>query len=154
MTEIEFEKYCFLRLHSIDMDTALHTLKLIKRYKRDDIRIALLRDLAVIYARPFSGNRGEKIPKHTLSEIHVPKSAKTIHKKLLELRNCQLAHADLSFHKPKVLRWRADGGNTYPMSFKAFDYQGLLRQLSPIEALITSVEANISSEVKSYESHI
>jgi len=152
MTEKEFEKYCFLRLHSIDMDTAYHTIKMIKRYKRDDIKVALLRDIAVTYARPFTGNKGIKISKHFLSESHVPKQFKSLHKKLLELRNRQFAHTDFRFHKPKVMRWSGDTGKAYPMSFKSFDYLGLLRQLPEIEKLIKAVESSINKEAKQYES--
>lgn len=149
--EKEFEKYCFLRLHSVDMDAALDTLKILRCYRRDDVRVALLRDLAVIYSRPFSHNRGHKIPKHILSEKHVPKHLKGIHKRLLDLRNYQFAHTDLTFHKPKVSRWPTESGHIYPMSFKSFDYLGLFRQLSEIEALVREVAASINSEARSYE---
>lgn len=151
MTEIEFEKYCFLRLHSIDMDTAVQTVKTLKRYKRADVQVALLRDIAVTYARPFSRNKGNKISKHALPERHVPRQLKPLHKRLLDLRNNQFAHTDLVFHKPKIMRWRTDSGDVYPMTFKSFDYQNLLRQLSEIETLIKAVESSINSEVKAYE---
>ncbi len=39
------------------MNTAAHTVKTLRRYKRADVQVALLRDIAVTYARPFSGNR-------------------------------------------------------------------------------------------------
>ena len=152
MTEREFEKYCFLRLYSIDMDTAYHTIKMLKRYRRDDIKVALLRDIAVTYSHPFTGNKGIKISKHFLSEKHVPKQYKSLHKKLLESRNGQFAHTDVKFHKPKVMRWRGDAGNAYPMSFKSFDYLGLFRQLPEIEKLIKAVESSLRMEVKQYES--
>ena len=153
MNEKDFEKYCFLRLHSVDMDTARHTLKMLKRYRKNDIKVVMLRDIAVTYARPFVSNKGIHIPKHTLSEKqHVPKTLKHVHKRLLELRNSQLAHTDISFHKPKVMRWKGDKYDTYPISLKSFDYLGLLRQINEIENLINAVEASLCDEIKSCES--
>lgn len=151
-TEAEFEKYCFLRLHSVDMDTALGTLKMLKRYRRDDIKVALLRDIAVIYSRPFSGNKGIKLGKHTLSEKRfVPSEYRELHGKLLELRNTQFAHTDVSFHKSKFMKWQGDKGVAYPMSFKTFDYLGLLRNIKKIESLIKAVESNINHAAREYE---
>ncbi len=152
MTEIEFEKYQFLRLHSVDMDTASHTLKMLCRYRRMDIKVVLLRDIAVTYSRPFTGNKGVHIKKHFLSPRYVPKHLKTIHQKLLDLRNEQFAHTDLSFHKPKVSKWRTDNGYFYPMSLKTFDYLGLLRQFSSIDDLIKAVDQSLKADIKKYES--
>ena len=105
--EARFEQYKFLRLHSIDMDTALGTLKILKRYRRDDIKVALLRDIAVVYSRPFSLNKGMK-GKHCLSEKkYVPAEYRDLHSKLLDLRNKQFAHTDVTFHDPKFMKWKA-----------------------------------------------
>ena len=147
----KFENYKFLRLHSVDMNTALGTLKMLKRYRRDDIKVALLRDIAVIYSRPFSGNRG-KTGKHFLSESkYVPAEYLDLHDRLLDLRNKQFAHTDATFHDPKFMKWKGDKGVAFPMSFKTFDYLGLLRDLKKVEALIKSVESNINSAAREYE---
>jgi hypothetical protein len=149
--ETKFENYKFLRLHLVDMNTALGTLKMLKRYRRDDIKVALLRDIAVIYSRPFSGNRG-KTGKHFLSEKkYVPVEYRDLHDKLLDLRNKQFAHTDALFHDPKFMKWKGDKGVSFSMSFKTFDYLGLLRNLKNIEALIKSVESNINLAAREYE---
>ncbi len=149
--EAKFEKYKFLRLHSVDMDTALGTLKMLKRYRRDDIKAALLRDIAVIYSRPFSGNRG-KFGKHFLSEKkYVPVEYRDLHDKILDLRNKQFAHTDAVFHDPKFMKWKGDTGVAFLMSFKSADYIGLLRDLKRVEALIKSVENSINLATREYE---
>jgi len=81
------ELYYFLRMYSIDLDTALHTVKMLRRYKRPDIQSVLLRDVAVCYIRPFSGNKGEHTSSHILrSSMHVPKSMRQLHRELYDLR--------------------------------------------------------------------
>jgi hypothetical protein len=149
--EAKFEQYKFLRLHSVDMDTALGTLKMLKRYRRDDIKVALLRDIAVIYSRPFSVNRGMKGKRSPLEKKYVPVEHRELHGKLLDLRNKQFAHTDVTFHDPKFMKWKGDKGVAYPMSFKTFDYLGLLRNLKKIEVLIKSVESNINTAAREYE---
>lgn len=151
MTPREFEAYRFLRLYSIDLDTAVKAIRLLRRYKRDDVQAALLRDAAVIYSRPFSGNRGILIPIHRLSLNHVPKDSRLMHKELIDLRNSQVAHTDLRFHGPKVARWGTTQKPWYPMSFKSFDHRRLLNRLSKMEALFRAVEKSVNAEVKQYE---
>lgn len=149
--EAKFENYKFLRLHSVDMDTALGTLKMLKRYRRDDIKVALLRDIAVIYSRPFSGNKSNT-GKHFLSvKKYVPTEYRDLHERLLDLRNKQFAHTDVIFHDPKFMKWKGDKGVAFPMSFKTFDYLSLLRNLKNVGALIKSVESNINSAAREYE---
>lgn len=149
--EANFEKYKFLRLHSVDMDTALGALKMLKRYRRDDIKVALLRDITVIYSRPFSANRG-KFGKHLLSENkYVPAEYRDLHERLLDLRNKQFAHTDAIFHDPIFMKWKVDKGVAFPMSLKTFDYLGLLRDIKKIETLIKSVEFNINLAAREYE---
>lgn len=154
MTDSEYEFYCFLRLYLIDLDTASSIIPLLKRYKRDDVKISLLRDIAVTYARPFSVNKGIKIVNHQLALVHVPKSSRAIHQKLINLRNSQFAHTDLKFHAPKVARFGTQENPYYPMSFKSFDYQQLLNQTLEIEALIKAVEQNVIAKVRRYETNL
>jgi len=151
MDPAEFEKYQFLRLYSIDLDTALFTIRILKRYRRDDVRFILLRDLAVAYARPFSGNEGRLISKHKLQAKHVPSASKELHKELLRLRNEQFAHTDLKFYNPKVARFGSATKPWYPMSFKGYDYGTLLRQLDAIENLIRAVEQSVNAEITKHE---
>ena len=133
------------------MNTALGTLKMLKRYRRDDIKVALLRDIAVIYSRPFSVNRGNA-GKHFLSaQEYVPVEYQDLHDQLLDLRNKQFAHTDVTFHDPKFIKWKGDKGVAFPMSFKTFDYLGLLRNLKKVEVLIKSVESNINAAARKYE---
>ncbi len=151
MTSKEFETYCFLRLYSIDLDTAVKAISVLRRYKKGDVQAALLRDVAVTYARPFSVNKGSEITKHKLPLVHVPTSAITLHKELIKLRNNQFAHTDLTFHNPQVARFGSKEKPWYPMTFKSFDYRRLLDRLSEIDALIKAVEKSVNSEIQRYE---
>ena len=103
------------------------------------------------YARPFSVNRGNKHRKHQLALKHVPRQAKALHSRLLELRNSQFAHTDLKFHNPKVARFGTKEKPWYSMSFKSFDYQGFLRPLPEIRSLIKAVDESVTAEVRRYE---
>jgi len=147
----EFEKYQFLRLYSIDLDTALHTFRVLKRYRRDDVRFIILRDIAIAYARPFSANKGNFIPTDTLQQKHVPPASRALHKELLRLRNEQFAHTDLKFYNPKVARFGSETKKWYPMSFKGYDYNALLQQIDEIEHLIRAVEQSVNAEITKCE---
>jgi hypothetical protein len=149
--DAKFENYRFLRLHSIDMNTAIGTLKMLKRYRRDDIKVALLRDISVIYSRPFSGNRGKTCKNFLSEKKYVPIEYRDLHDKLLDLRNKEFAHTDAIFHDPKFMKWEGDKDVAFLMTFKTFDYLDLLRNLKNIEALINSVETNIDLAAREYE---
>jgi|GEM_PF-4098680 len=76
MTDADIEKYYFYRLYSIDLDSTKYSLRVLKRYRRKDVRHCLLRDVVVSYVRPFSGNKGQVIPKHKLTKKVVPRRGK------------------------------------------------------------------------------
>ena len=143
-----------MRLYSIDLDTTVKAIPVLRRYKRGDVQVALFRDIAVTYARPFSVNRGILIPKHHLSLTHVPKSARAMHKELIDLRNSQYAHTDLKFHDPRVASFGTKQKPWHPMSFKYFDYRRLLDRLSEVEALVKAVEKSVNAEIMRYEERI
>jgi hypothetical protein len=152
MDTVAFEKYCFLRLYAIDLDTALHTIKVLRRYKRADVQYPLLRDIAVTYARPFSGNEGNHISKHHLSSRdHVPKNMRSLHAELLRLRMEQFAHTDMKFYRPKVAKFPGKGKPWFPMSFRGYDYGALLSRVAEIEELVRAVEGSIQSGLATYE---
>lgn len=63
----------------------------------------------------------------------------------------QLAHTDLKFYNPKVAKFRGAAKPWFPMSFKGYDYENLLSQISEIEKLVREVERSIQSELTNYE---
>lgn len=145
------EAYYFLRMYSIDLDTARQAIKVLRRYKRSDVRYALLRDLTVAYVRPFSTNRGRQHGTHVLSvKRHVPKEMKALHLELVRVRMQQFAHTDLSYYNPIVFSLRGDSGHA--IIFKGFDYEALLHKLDQIEDLIRSVESSVNAAIADYES--
>jgi hypothetical protein len=141
MTSQELEEYCFLRLYSGDLNGCRHVLRMIRRYRKPDIRYALIRDLAVTYARPFSGNDRKVRGKHSLSLDYVPTEHRGIHRRLCDLRNFQFAHSSLKFHNPKLAQF----GDLVAMSRKSVDFAQLDRSLIDIEILVVQVESNINS---------
>jgi len=100
MTDTDIEKYYFYRLYSIDLDSTKHSLCVLKRYRREDVRHCLLRDIVVSYARPFSGNKGQDIPKHKLTKKVVPRNLCQLHDDLIKLRNQLFAHTDYTYRRP------------------------------------------------------
>jgi len=143
----EKEQYYFYRLYSIDLDEAKHILRVMKRYRRKDVRYCLLRDLVVIYCRPFSGNKGDKISKHVLTKKVVPKYLRSLHDELVNLRNQLFAHTDYTYRRPKVANWSTDSYKWFPMSFRGFDYNKLDARVSEIHQLVTEVEGNLQGKI-------
>lgn len=148
MDEIkQLEQYHFYRLYSIDLDTTKGSLRILKRYRRKDVRYCLLRDIVVSYCRPFSGNKGEKILNHKLYEKFVPEEFRPIHKELVGLRNQLFAHTDYTFRQPKVVNWSRGSIKWFPMQFRGYDYAKLDRRISEIEKLVTIVEKNLQTKI-------
>lgn len=147
MRNKDMEKYYFYRLYSIDLDSTMHALRVLKRYRRKDVRNCLLRDIVVSYSRPFSGNKGEDIPMHILTKRIVPKKLRSLHDELINLRNQLFAHTDYTYRRPKVANWSTPEHKWFPMSFRGYDYNKLESRVSEIEELVKSVETNLQSEI-------
>jgi len=146
------EKYYFYRLYSIDLDTVKHSLCIIKRYRRKDVRYCLLRDIVVSYSRPFSGNKGVAWKNHTLKKKEVvPKHLRTLHDDLFNARNQLFAHTDFTYRRPKVAKWRMLGRKWFPMAFRGYDYDKLDARVTEIETLVKSVAENLQTEINKME---
>lgn len=143
MTSSEFENYCFLRLYSSDFNDCRHLVRMIRRYRKLDVRYALLRDLTVAYSRPFSGNSHGTKGKHSLSLKYVPAEHRAMHDRLFSLRNNQFAHSSMKFHNPRVAKL----GNLLAISRKSVDFAYLDRSLTEIEKLVVAVEENVNEAV-------
>ncbi|WAT31182.1 hypothetical protein [Pseudomonas sp. GXZC] len=142
------ESYFFHYMYSLDLEAALDSIKLIKRYKRLDVKYALLRDITVAYIRPFSTNRGRK-GKHELGvKDVVPKHLRALHDVLYNLRSQQFAHTDLTFYDPKSVIY---GEGPTGLVFNGFSYDGLLARLSEIEDLVKAVESVVVARIRTYE---
>ena len=150
----EEEQYHFYRLYSIDFDTANHILRVLKRYRRKDVRYCILRDLIVTYCRPFSGSKGEKIATHTLTTKVVPKKLRPLHNELLDMRNRLFAHTDYTYRQPKAINWSTDTHKWFPMQFRGFDYNKLDTRVSEISELVQAVERNLQSRIDKIEDNI
>ncbi len=151
MTKSDMEKYYFYRLYSIDFDTTKHSLGVLRRYKRKDVRYCLLRDAVVCYSRPFSGNKGEIIPKHFLPKSVVPKLLRPLHDELIALRKQLFAHNDYNYRKPKVTNWSTPAQKAFPMSFRGYDYNKLDSRIVEIEELVDKVSDNLQLEIDKIE---
>jgi hypothetical protein len=152
--KLEFnEPYYFLRMYSVDFSTARGAIKVLKRYRRPDVQYALLRDLIVVYVRPFSTNQGP-LSKHTLSvKQHVPTLMKPLHNELVRVRMEQFAHTDLTYYSPETLAFKGPNGefHGYAMMFKGYDYAALLNKLPQIEELVRAVESSVNAEIAKQE---
>lgn len=154
MNKKTFEQYQFIRLWEHDVNLAFYTLKILKRYKKDDVRNALLRDIIVTYARPFSSSKGKEIKKHKLSLKFVPSQKRNLHNELIDLRNQLFAHTDLQYKNPKVGKWDFGHYKMYPMSFKGFDYKKLHRKIDEITNLITEVHQNLKDKIRELQKNL
>jgi len=150
VTSEELENFCFLRLYSSDLNDCRHLIRMIRRYRRNDVRYALLRDLAVTYSRPFSGNSKKVKGKHYLPLSYVPAEHNEMHRRLFDLRNFQFAHSSLKFHDTRIAKL----GNIVATSRKSVDFAYLDRSLLEIERLIVSVEANVNEAAAALEARL
>jgi hypothetical protein len=151
MTWKDIEEYRFYRLYSIDLESAKQTLSMIARYRRKDIRYAILRDFIVVYGRPFSGNRGRVWHSHRLREAIVPAEHRALHGELLALRNRAFAHTDHDYFDPRIAQWPSKSGRkAYPMSFKVPPYADLERRFKAMTILVAAVEAAVNAWVEAF----
>lgn len=145
------EKYKFLRLYDMDFESALWTLKVLRRYKKKDVRYALIRDVIVTYSRPFTESKGFDIGKDFCSVKFDSNDMEKLHDDLLRLRKKLFAHTDLTFKNPKVTNWSTDTCKRFPMSFKGFDYKTLEDKLPEIKRLIECVQKQNRLKIAEYE---
>lgn len=150
------EKMAWLRLYSIDFNTAGHTLCYMKRYRRKDVRFCLLRDFAVTYCRPFSGNQGtdKRAKKNRLELDIVPSRYHALHRELRTLRNERFAHTDMGHYNPRFSQRKHTNGISFPMSFKGFDYDTLDRRVSELQAMLKAVESELDKRICAIETQI
>ncbi len=92
----------------MDFESALYTLKVLRRYKKKDVRYALIRDVIVTYSRPFTESKGFNIAKDFCGAKFDDKDMKELHDELLSLRKELFAHTDLTYKNPKVTNWSTD----------------------------------------------
>lgn len=146
------EYYAFMRLADNDLLAARRSLDSLKRVKHPDSVCAIIRDSLISYARPFTANRGiVKKRNLRLMESVVPDSLKESHKKVMEIRDQVVAHTDVCFRKPMVGEIKGKSSRLYPISYKAFFYDDILRLPTLLEPLITKVGKNLWNEIHKYE---
>ncbi len=146
------EYYAFMRLADSDLDSALRSIKSLRRVKHPDSVSAIVRDSLVSYARPFTGNRGV-VKKRNLRLIEslVPDELKTSHEKVMNIRDQIVAHTDVSYRKPIVGEFKGKSSKLYPISYKAFYYEDILKLPKILEPLIMMVGKNLWDEIQRYE---
>ena len=145
-------EYLLYRLFTIDMDSVRHGLAVLRRYRRDDVRFPLLRDVVVTYSRPFSGSKRPEGSLHFLSLKFVPRAMRSLHHELVSVRSTLFAHSDLVFHNPELLRDASTPRRVIAMSFSNADYRGLLRKVDAIGSLAEAVETSLWTELRRLES--
>ncbi len=144
---IRLEQYYFHRLYSIDLDSARHALRVLRRYRRKDVRYCLLGHVVVTYIRPFSSNKGIRISNHALNEKVVPTGMRSLHRELKNSRDKQFAHTDYEYSRPKAVDWSSPQGKWFPMSFRGYDYAQLDTRVPEIERLVEAVERNLKGRI-------
>ena len=148
------EQYLFLRLSQHDIQQAIQTLSILKRYKRKEVRYALLRDFAVTYSRPFSGSYGKVITNHKLQIKYVPIDQRDVHREIVKTRHQLFAHNELKHRDPKLANWSTPAKPWFPMSLKGFDYNKLDEKYADLLALAEIVLTNLNDEIAKRDSHL
>ncbi|HDY75710.1 MAG TPA: hypothetical protein ENH49_04225 [Candidatus Marinimicrobia bacterium] len=144
------EWYKFIRLSQMDIQRAVQTLVILHRYKKNDVRYALLRDFVVSYARPSVGSKGREIKKHILKLKHVPANQRELHG-YMEKRHQVFAHNDLKHRDPAIANWSSPEKPWFPMSFKGSNYDKLDAKHADMLDLAETVLSNINDEIAKME---
>ena len=106
MKDICEEEYVFYNLATADFYEASGCLNTIKQYKRGLTSTTMVKNAIIAYSRPFMPCRGIHIQEHRLkSKKVVPKEYRSLHKKVLQYRNRIIAHTDLAFRNPKLVKY-------------------------------------------------
>jgi len=135
------EKYVFYNFAIADLDEASGCLDAIKQYKRGLTSKTMVKYAIIAYSRPFSECRGiDNKKKHPLGIKVVPKNHRNLHNKLLGYRNRIIAHTDLDFRNPKLVK--------YGMMIKReVDYLSLVGE---IQVLIREVRSALHNMIIEY----
>lgn len=113
------EQYVFYRMASGDIHLAKTLCDLIESQTNQDVKYSMIRDVIIIYCRPFMSCKGKFIsPKLNVKGMDF--STKRIHDSLLKWRNTIIAHTDLSVRDPKLHKWTSPKGAFFPIVFKSF----------------------------------
>ena len=147
----QFEQYCFYRLYSIDLDAVRHSLRMLKRYRRPEVRALILRDVIVTYSRPFSDNRGKFIKVHRLKVNSVPSKLRSLHNDIIDARNRIFVHTDFEYRDPHISRWPSAKGSIYGMAFRSDHVERFGKRLIQIEDLVKAVESTVNETIVKME---
>ena len=151
ITPEEGEELEFVWLYSIDLNSAQHILRTIRKHTRDDeqdkgLRYWLLVALVVTYMRPFSTNRGKVLRRHSLDmKDVVSPDLEDLHNRLENYRNQQFAHTDVSCYNPGVGNLGTADNPWWSMSLKGQDFEYLDKNLQRIGTLIQTVEEKVKA---------
>jgi hypothetical protein len=94
------EKFVFHNLAIADFNEASGCLNAIKQYKRGLTSTTMVKNAIIAYSRPFTKCRG----KRCLDKKVIPKGYISLHEKVLQYRNRIIAHTDLGFINPKLVK--------------------------------------------------
>lgn len=136
-SEVE-ENYVFHRFADANIFHALKAVGLVKTIEPIFAKYAVLRDLVVTYIRPFTPCFG-KFQKYKLEDELIPEEFLDLHKELYNLRCQVFAHTDLRVRNPVLHCWVGRNGTMFPITFKGYDYEGLLKKIDPMEPLFSKV---------------
>lgn len=148
------EQCAFYRLCESDFISAYNSIDLMKKYSQQEIQHVFLRDMAVSYARPFSGSNGTENSKYVLKKIFIPRQYLDMHKEIMIMRNQIFAHTDLTYKKPKISDFGSKNTKWFPMSFRGCSYDKLFAEVDAISALIKDIQDNLRKEITRMESSV
>jgi hypothetical protein len=139
--DLETESFLFLKLFEHDLQDAVSTLGMIRRYSEENLINILIRDVVISYAKPFSSNYGKvkKIHKLRKDEI-VPSDMIELHETLIKFRDKVFAHTDIETKNPRLSK--------FGMTFMRTRYEELKPKVGEIEKLIEGAQANLSRKIK------
>ena len=134
------EKYVFYNFAIADLDEAFGCLDAIKQYKRGLTSTIMVKYAIIAYSRPFTRCKGiDGKRKKFLGDKVVPKNYRELHKKVLDYRKRIIAHTDLDFRNPKLVKFGI-------MMKREGDYLSLVCEMQLLIREVRSVVHNMKIE--------
>jgi hypothetical protein len=147
------QQYVFLRFATADLEQALQSLAMIRRYRRQDIISVLIRDAVVAYGRPFFNNYGPIAKKKNLRlpDSYVPQALWSVHQRSISLRKQAFAHTDLEPLDPRLSRFGSKPNHFYPIRLTPVHFAELQALAKAMPPLIRQVHERVVKEIQRLE---
>lgn len=148
MNTLDEERYVFFLFSAGDLQECKKTLSLLCEATNDLMCSVIIKSAIISYARPFSGNESKfrTSGKWKLDEKDIPQKYVDVHTKAIEYRNKLIAHTDLPYKNPELLK-AAVG---YVIGHSGPGHRDFMKFSEPLLETCTAVLDQLWEEIYAY----